>query len=674
MEATRVITKKISELLASKLKYEAIVSLPVIRFVDDMHYIALFISEKTGENKMNRPSMYCLLDVETGGLKKVNKCTEKDFSSETADKTYELNTEAENRSGIGSKENALAELGARLDSVRQAIIEGAERSFILSEYSAYMDTLHGLIPSSCHLLYDDLSLVNYAVFKESEKQPGEEFCEAEESAEKDNDEEKDKEEGLDETTVLEQREFSIDDVDWKPIGNLSTLPERPFNMMCKIADSIEFLPCNEPDRIKYSYPLFCFWEDVSAGADKWGDLLSRLELAQTNPDAIASGHFKIRPGKTIYSTCKNGEGRCIFGKCPYMVAAYIKYLKERNPERLKDERRAYFKKRFAIDSRFSEPISYTIGIPEEMDKELLSQGLKDSDAGRIRCVQISDGLYGVEFFRESEDGGRSERYRIDKNEMLKPVTDHIAVTGKKIDEAVTYALIADYMDRTGLYEKALNQKKWDLTPYLTEKSRALQCVTSKWTRAYYGVVYSNAEMPKDSQAVKELEKSLRDKGVDRLIQLKAETISDAESVFAEKDALYAIYDIDKIHESGTFNENISHFVADRYVILFGSRGNLTKLLKDQSLKRIFGMCALEDSGTKGADFIGTLYEKILEKLPLPIREREPKSFKDTLEDWYIKNRDVMPVPEGELADFIAWQFTVENPYRLRDYSGKKGGN
>lgn len=179
--------------------------------------------------------------------------------------------------------------------------------------------------------------------------------------------------------------YLYSDVPWRPLENLSILPERYYRIAERIADYIEFLPCNEM-QIRFSYPLFCFKKDTVPGNEPW----QMMQVKVLNAE-LGQGRYRVRPSGSIYSSCGH-QDRCLFYSCPYLIAAYIKYLKLTDPVELARQRSSYERHKSEVDAE---------GNPGY----IIKQPMREFDAKELRKAKafIDAGMFGVARKNSSAD-------------------------------------------------------------------------------------------------------------------------------------------------------------------------------------------------------------------------------------------------------------------------------
>lgn len=137
-------------------------------------------------------------------------------------------------------------------------------------------------------------------------------------------------------------EYLYTDIEWATPEDISVLPDRYYNILLRIADKIEFLPC-DTKQLRYKYPLFCFKKDSPVG-DPW----QMMQATLLNKE-VQKGKYRANPGRSIFTSCKHKEF-CIFTTCPYILAAYIRYMQLTDPAELNAQRAVYAQNKESIDA------------------------------------------------------------------------------------------------------------------------------------------------------------------------------------------------------------------------------------------------------------------------------------------------------------------------------------
>lgn len=255
--------------------------------------------------------------------------------------------------------------------------------------------------------------------------------------------------------------YTIDDVLWTPTEDLSVLPDRYFHIAERISEHIEFLPCAKKE-IRFSYPLFCFRSDTQPGRDPW----QMMQAKVLDPKAeIKSGRYQIRPDGSIYTSCRYKD-HCIFLTCPYIIAAYIKYLSIKDPSELAAQRAKYAENKEEVDAegkpgyRIVQPkIPYTEAAIRQavafIDKGLFGIVRKGGTADIFVVTYVSSGPLGHPAF--NIDGRPDEIHAISSFSVSKdeiengfPKNGYIKrLNGKKTPNGIDALIYADYLIKTG---------------------------------------------------------------------------------------------------------------------------------------------------------------------------------------------------------------------------------
>ena len=492
------------------------------------------------------------------------------------------------------------------------------------------------------------------------------------------------------------------DIRWHPRMNLSVLPEKYFRIMERVAEHIRFLACDVPGILRYEFPLYCFKKDGHGCPDAWMEL-----LAMIRNEEMSKGHFRIRPRDTIYSTCPKGKEKgCIFGKCPYVVAAYIRFLKETNPEELKREREEYRKNRFEVDARFSEPPACEIALPSRMEADNVRRGLAFSDTGTVNVLTLDKENIGVFWLEDLGPKG----YQIEERVLPASVLGTKAESpdewrdrnGRPLPKMIAYAILANYLDRKGIYRETVRalkkqegvetakpeqnpkqrhphdhqeypeQKPMDLEEFADPTSTAFRTLRSSEVKTFYGAILT--EKPaRESGALKALTQELKNKGFKGIRILSPEKLEEEER---KEGWVYAVTGMNGFLknqialEKGQLSteEGEKHlrsikalrtFLPESAVVLCLS-GEAFKLLSshDPDIKQIYGECMLIEP-SRTADEI---YEALMAKLPENLRAMADKKTRTEFNDWYRKNRHSLPTTEDTLADHLAWRCSVKGAF------------
>ena len=499
MIAIRKIIHRITTTVATSGAGTLDMSIPVLREEEGELYISFYAIRKIDDGQpgltFTHPVLYCICDIVDGGLRQAYLCQKKNFSSEPLDAVYH----AKQPDGTWD-ESFYDTVYSLFDSTRQAYLETGNSEMFRGMYADYFDKAIQSVPDSLKVFCQELSRLpepeeddfagelpfnnpnddmpfnndsddssanndddlpfNHLPQPTSEApaaqpQTADEEPDIKPVAEKAKpaEEEVPAKEAEDEVPPIPPV-YRISDIDWDPAANLSTLPEKNFRILERIAGQITFLDCDKPDQVRYEYPLFCFDSDRHQKSDKWLELVSRL-------DDLPKGHFRISPRKSIYTTCQRGkEHGCVFSRCPYAVAAYIRYLQDYHPKELERQRRLYRELRFECDKKYSEAPGFSMAIPKTIDQTKLSAGLKKADTGLyVTSVDDSGNVHIAWAEKKDTEGWQLYEYAIPQDTLSVERDDAGVledIDHNPIPEQIAYALLADWLDRSGKYKDILS--------------------------------------------------------------------------------------------------------------------------------------------------------------------------------------------------------------------------
>ena len=752
----KIITTKISESIDS----DVILSTPVLRADGGTLYLACFATilkpKDTENNLADRPSMYYVADVTDGSIKNIFLCRQKEFS----DVPYNKPLSTVPPEGADLSDNAYDAAYRLLDNARQVYLENGITGQFRRLYAKYLDKITAMVPKDFVKLYLDLSLIPDEMEPEAE-QAEEQPVPNQESVQEDDDEmpfadipvrDMEKEPEADQKQVIEQqpapgpdpvpepeaippqeqaepeaRLYQISEIKWEPAINLTTLPEKNFRIMEQIADSITFLECDKPDQIRYEYPLFCFQNDRNTQADKWIELLQRI-----HDGSLHRGHYRTAPRKSIYTTCQPGKERgCIFGRCPYIVAAYIKYLKRFNPDELKSQRGAYNKLRFECDRKYAEAPQYTMGLPAEIDQAKLAQGLRLSDTGLIAA-----GPFGAEgdaktilvtwLEKDNADKFKAQQRLVLAEEFERQRKDagHITdIEGNSLPEEISYALLADYLVRTGGYQELFRKNKpqqsvkapenmpktsapapssgnsqtnkpasasqakpaektqpasakpapaqGSLDEYTEKDSYAYRSLTSE-NPGFYGTLYTDKAI-RESRAIRQIARVSKSKGIAGvkmvpLMKAAAEDLSEKKNIYTvvgvrEYLAALAKANAEKDQDMiGTLKKALSalkKLIPGTFILLTGTRDDIKALYEQDPGLREIYSICVLDEEEDKIRVDG-LYNKFLQALPPDLKAKAGDETRNKFSLWYKKNLSEYGIPDESIPDYLAWVCRTKN--------------
>ncbi len=247
-------------------------------------------------------------------------------------------------------------------------------------------------------------------------------------------------------TPEDKKIYTAAELNWDPQINLSTLPEPLFNIYSRIAEHIDLLDCDTPGTLRFAYPTYCFDKDRHKTGDMWHELLITI-------GNLKKSHLKVASGKSIYTKCGlAAKGfTCFFKYCPYVTAAYIKYLTLYHPHKLYAERNEYKKNRYKWDEMYLGKPSYSIKAPNGINPEALKIGIDLVDTGNFAAYAVGDQVE-IAMLERGENGLTEQKYRVQKEQLEKSPNDKwelIDIYGHTVPNGIAYALLADHSLRTG---------------------------------------------------------------------------------------------------------------------------------------------------------------------------------------------------------------------------------
>lgn len=258
--------------------------------------------------------------------------------------------------------------------------------------------------------------------------------------------------------------YTYKDLDWKPKDDFSILPQRYFSIIERIVDDIDFLTCDEK-KLRFAHPRFCKKEDTIQGNAPW----QMMQVKVLNTD-MQEAHYKTNATNTIYTSCANKK-QCIFHTCPYVMAAYLKYLQLTNPDELKRQRDLYQKNKENVDAEGH--LSYTMtNSQNNYSKEELTEAYKFIDNGFINIAKKegSTNIFVVSYVSSDTDGipvktvpGQQitsiTSLQITKEELERGLSERgylLRLNGKKTPDGIDVIIWTDYLVKSGQFQKYMN--------------------------------------------------------------------------------------------------------------------------------------------------------------------------------------------------------------------------
>ncbi|RXS72588.1 hypothetical protein [Blautia faecicola] len=633
MQATRKIMEQIIN--ASKISQKpAYISYPVLRSEDNKIYLAAF-SIEFDDSEKECPQVCITMDIENGQMKTSRICKKTNFSKIMLQ-------------GKNASEEFNDQVYGLMDGIRQSLIEGVPLSDIQERYTKYMNTIIGAVSNDYKILYKDLSNIM-----------------------------------KDENPV--RKNYIIDQVRWNPEKNLSDIPEMLYTIAEQIAEYIKFLPMDAPNVIRYEYPDFCLEKDQEMICNPWSELLVKLHTGYDR-----KRHYKTTTKKkTILTTCMMGQSKgCIFGCCPYFIAAYIRFLKDFHPEELKRQRDQYKKNRFAIDAKGLNRLKCKIQISKNAEKEKVKSGLSLVDSGKFFIIQ-KDNVIRISYI----DGRLETAAQVNENEISiedvnnNPPDQIKDVNGNIVNEEWIYALYAVYLVTNGMWNDFFNKKssnikevksseikdsKIKVKPVKTQEKKtesnhtnfsyvgfdlgkdeykgtqqtyAYRCANDPECRSFYGI-YQYTDNS-DLSAVNDILRALKTRGA----------VSGWEMVELNKlpekfdqNILYIVNDI----RTKKVPEILEIFATGCFVLLCGDKADVESLLDASPIiQEMYTKCMLY--GNKPD--VQEVYQKVYHLLPESLKRSMKNASKEQLADWIHNN--ILPRNVESAAEYIAWRCTVE---------------
>lgn len=436
---------------------------------------------------------------------------------------------------------------------------------------------------------------------------------------------------------------------WSPKLNLSTMPEMTFRMHEQIAEHIEFLDNKVPGQLRLSYPLYCFDRDRKYKGGMFQELLYRF-----SSDELPKAHMRIDPKNSIYARCANAKNGCFFASCPFIIASYIKYLKENDPEELKRQREAYKKKKNVIDRKYLKALPYPVVHPEKADGEEILAGGWMINSGRIE-FSCDEALFVT--WRE-HDEEPPKIFKILPKDLQKADGPFCDETGNPLPDDVYYAILAyDDMTREEKGEEKgeapkeapmENQKKKTapakdpLTDYMAAGSLMHRALTDPSVKTIYGTFITPFPVTEQDSFVKLVMSALKKKG-----------FTEAEFIKGSSNSVPRAGKICFVNLNGNTEFKADYFTAKAAVILCGRPQEIAQVMLNPGAKALYGNCI---AARPDAEY-DALYQAVLRLLP------EHLSKTVTSRDAFVRWLNSNPLPrteENDLAEYITWLCVIQD--------------
>ncbi|EHL14790.1 hypothetical protein HMPREF9630_00833 [Peptoanaerobacter stomatis] len=156
MEKSIVVNSLIQKNILSGAKISHSTSYPVIYKESNKYYLAVFVfffsKEDIVSGAVARPTMWAIIDIETGAIIEERETKKIDFSDASYDVKYDVKADAQ----YDTSKKYYDEAFAILDSCRSKIINDGK--FYKGEYQYYLNKIVANIPKEYQRFYYDLSV------------------------------------------------------------------------------------------------------------------------------------------------------------------------------------------------------------------------------------------------------------------------------------------------------------------------------------------------------------------------------------------------------------------------------------------------------------------------------------------------------------------------------------
>ena len=257
--------------------------------------------------------------------------------------------------------------------------------------------------------------------------------------------------------------YTYQDLRWKPNQDLSQLPERYYQILKRISDKIEFLPCKEP-AIRFEFPEFCFKRDNNPGVDPWMMMQAKI----LNRD-LPKAHFKQKLNSRLYVPSCGNDDKCMFKTCPYVIAAYIKYLTLTNPEELKIQRQKYESQKEEVDAEGNPGyLIYRTEIKKKFNVREVKKAKEFINGGYFNMSRKlgTANIYVVTYTSDQDQNPMQNTktitsFSITKEQIEQGISDGDVRRGDNIPipKGVDVLIFTDYLMRTGQIVEMIPKKK-----------------------------------------------------------------------------------------------------------------------------------------------------------------------------------------------------------------------
>ena len=238
----------------------------------------------------------------------------------------------------------------------------------------------------------------------------------------------------------QEKGYRINETEWEPAANLSALSQNDFKLFERIAEKVAFLEAKEPQVIRLSYPKCCSEEFM----DERYEPLEYLQFNALCVKDLPEGYLKVRPRRNLYTKC--AQPTCPFRYCPFIVAAYIKYLKELHPERLEVER--------AKAPKDPEGAAVKVNLARlHLTPEVIESSIKTIRDGRFHMTEMDVyDRYVCTYFSGTDNGSNLATIRISAETLVAGTDENGQFTlqnGKKVPTGLSALIAVTILMKTG---------------------------------------------------------------------------------------------------------------------------------------------------------------------------------------------------------------------------------
>lgn len=668
MIAARKMLEKMREEVAKlPIKGNTTLSQPVIRVENGRVCIAcipIVIPDTLKDtDMMPRPQLYILYELDGTGFcnPKAMPFTEALFQGQFSNNRYY---------GYRPKplpESVYDELYLSLDSARQSLLENPDSTIYREAYDRYLAALCTTVPKDMQRLYRLLSNPPESKDATLEAPKNDLNNEKQEDVKQEMDIPKE-----DRPQIIETADQGKENLVWTPQINLSTMPEMTYRMHERIAEQIEFLENKTPGQFRIAYPLYCFPKDRKMSGGAYQELLYSLKSGQ-----MPKGHMRIAPKASIYAKCANAKDGCMFSSCPYIIAAYIRYLKDNDPDELQRQRELYKKKEETVNSRYLKTLPFVIGHPAKSSASAMnavSEGIKLMQTGCIEFGSDGDKLQvtwrpnenfspvTVSILREQLSDWHDDMNIVDTEGNPVPQEVYGAILAYDTASRSSARLVGASVKETVAEEKAPvsspetpketkkqassqpQKKEVSLEDYMPKNGPMYRCLTDERIKVIYGTYETPVPVSENDGFVKAVMEAMKAKGVTELEILKGTSNS-----------IPRAGKLCFVNLNGHTEFKTAYFNAKSSVILCGKPTDIQAAILYSAAEGIYGHL----SAKKPEREFRSLYDRVMKLLPDELKTKAQNTTPADLIRWMYE--DCMPRTEdNNIAEYIAWRCLIED--------------